>query len=1579
MRRLFRTLFTSRSTARRPLKNNTRLQPTLRRQPRLVSLEDRSVPSAVLGSAPKVTATGGTSYSFQVVYNEAAGIDTTTIGTSDVSVTGGNGSAITITGATFTGPSTSTTVTYSFTPPGGSWSLGNRGAYSISLNANQISDSTGTFEPGGPLGSFYAVYRDANGKFTVSNNTDVDDGNYATGQVSLREAVVMANQFDGADSIVFDTAGAFAGNATIGLSGAELKATGKPVTGTTANSLTITGPDATNPARLVVDANGLSRVLNLDNTGGNSSVAFVVQNMILQGGNATSDGGAVLIGPNDTTTLGANATFDHVEILNSTSSSQGGGIGVGYNAGTILIQNSLVSGNFAGTGGGVYFAARGNLQVVNSTISGNAAIGGFGGGGVYFWGETASTIGFTNSTVSGNVTDQEGGGVAIYNFQTGTATFSNTTITGNTAQNGGGGIFLDASFGSGGGKMVVQSTIIGGNTDTTNAGPDINAKGAGAITVTNSFLSVDDLGFNSAGVDAATKSISGTSANPLLPGIKALANNNGSFLTTHYPKNNAELVAGEVSIVDVGSNVLGLPTDEIGQARNFGTTDIGSVELVTPGAPTATAIASNITTSGGSTYTFQVKYVDDVAVKRSTIGTGDVVVTGPGGYSKTATFISADSATDSPTITVTYSVPANTLGSPNWDSSDTGTYNITVAAGQVTDTSNNAVPAGAVGSFAVSAPPPVARANAPQATVGASAETFTVTYTGNVTAVKASSLSNDDLTVTGPGGYSQGATFISASPNSDSTTIVATYTVPAKGGAFAVADRGLYNINVNPGAVTDVDGTAVTAGSLGGFTFGMVVDNTGDTDDGNYAVGQLTLREAINITNTTTAAETVTFDSTTFNSPQTITLNTSTTIQLTITDNLAVVGPGVGKLTINAFNGTDGNRRVFVTSPTSVSTVTLSGMTLTGANPTTGVTGSNSLGGAVLALNTSLTLNNMAFTNNTAGFGGAVVARTGSTLTVNNSTFTSNASNWTATSAGAFINGGGAIAIVDNGVNVTINNSTFTNNVEDNVTAGSSGGGAAINILANGNLTISGSTFTGNSADGLGGALMHGGAGDVVITGSTFTNNVGAASGAGALFFNAGGTSTSIRTFTDDTFTGNSGSSPGAVLAFGPGQWNFTRDQFINNTATTGTGGAIGAGGTDAGSSMLFDNCLFSNNVAAASSGGAIVLNVTSAAVPTILGTYTIRNTTITGNSATNGGAMRLTAVFGATLNIQNSTIANNKATAAAGIGGISRSSGTVNIASSIVAGSVNTVDANTVDIGAGSATAASTFANVSYSLIQNQGVTTFATSNQVITGVSPNLGPLQNNGGAIQTMALQTGSPAIDKGINSFGLSKDARGENRTQDDPAIANATGGDGTDIGAFEVHVNAGPPPTVTSIKIDDGTGQRSMIQSFVVTFSTPVNLGANPFTLTRLATSSNPTPNGTVTLNVSPATNPVTTVTITFNDPTFAPAVGSAKSLLDGKYQLVLNSSQITSASNGQQLDGDGNGTGGDSSTTSFNRLYGDINGDGFTDTVDFVAFRGANGTATGNPLFNQGFDVNGDGFIDLVDFVQFRNRLGVSP
>jgi hypothetical protein len=63
----------------------------------------------------------------------------------------------------------------------------------------------------------------------------------------------------------------------------------------------------------------------------------------------------------------------------------------------------------------------------------------------------------------------------------------------------------------------------------------------------------------------------------------------------------------------------------------------------------------------------------------------------------------------------------------------------------------------------------------------------------------------------------------------------------------------------------------------------------------------------------------------------------------------------------------------------------------------------------------------------------------------------------------------------------------------------------------------------------------------------------------------------------------------------------------------------------------------------------------------------------------------------------------------------------------------------------------------------------------------------LRSNGGPTQTVALMSGSPAIDKGTSAGltgNLTTNQRGFARTVDNSGIANATGGDGTDIGAYE---------------------------------------------------------------------------------------------------------------------------------------------------------------------------------------------------
>ena len=67
---------------------------------------------------------------------------------------------------------------------------------------------------------------------------------------------------------------------------------------------------------------------------------------------------------------------------------------------------------------------------------------------------------------------------------------------------------------------------------------------------------------------------------------------------------------------------------------------------------------------------------------------------------------------------------------------------------------------------------------------------------------------------------------------------------------------------------------------------------------------------------------------------------------------------------------------------------------------------------------------------------------------------------------------------------------------------------------------------------------------------------------------------------------------------------------------------------------------------------------------------------------------------------------------------------------------------------------------------------------------IDPLIGLLQMNGGPSPTHALLPGSPAIDQG-RSFGVHTDQRGYHRPYNYTAIPNAPGGDGSDIGAFEM--------------------------------------------------------------------------------------------------------------------------------------------------------------------------------------------------
>ena len=100
----------------------------------------------------------------------------------------------------------------------------------------------------------------------------------------------------------------------------------------------------------------------------------------------------------------------------------------------------------------------------------------------------------------------------------------------------------------------------------------------------------------------------------------------------------------------------------------------------------------------------------------------------------------------------------------------------------------------------------------------------------------------------------------------------------------------------------------------------------------------------------------------------------------------------------------------------------------------------------------------------------------------------------------------------------------------------------------------------------------------------------------------------------------------------------------------------------------------------------------------------------------------------------------------------------------------------------------------------------------EVAAGLDP---VLRDNGGPTPTHALLSGSIAIDRG-NSFGSNIDQRGSARPSDFPAISNKEGGDGSDIGAFELQVPPdavpAPVPILVGAEPGDTTPPRTRIVS-----------------------------------------------------------------------------------------------------------------------------------------------------------------------
>jgi hypothetical protein len=97
-------------------------------------------------------------------------------------------------------------------------------------------------------------------------------------------------------------------------------------------------------------------------------------------------------------------------------------------------------------------------------------------------------------------------------------------------------------------------------------------------------------------------------------------------------------------------------------------------------------------------HSFTVTYTDNVAVNVASLGAGDLYVLGPNGFSNVVEFAGVDIPTDGTPRTATYSLNAPV---DVWSSTNNGTYQVFLAADEVTDTSNNALEEMLLGTFTV--------------------------------------------------------------------------------------------------------------------------------------------------------------------------------------------------------------------------------------------------------------------------------------------------------------------------------------------------------------------------------------------------------------------------------------------------------------------------------------------------------------------------------------------------------------------------------------------------------------------------------------------------------------------------------------------------------------------------------------------------------------------------------------------------------------------------------------------------------------------------------------------------------------
>lgn len=208
----------------------------------------------------------------------------------------------------------------------------------------------------------------------------------------------------------------------------------------------------------------------------------VISETLIQDNSAADDGGGIYAEDeyNNTNSIEIyNTSIERNDATGNSNVGAGGGI-YAWNE-TMLISNTLITGNQADYGAGMMAENLSDVTIQNSQIVKNTAYSGEGGASFY-----ESTFTIDSSTVAMNKSEDYAGGIFV---KKGNGTVVDSTIAQNTAKGDGGGILR-----TGVGTLAIESSTIYGNLAGGMGAGIYNETLNGSMTINNSTISSNQIG-----------------------------------------------------------------------------------------------------------------------------------------------------------------------------------------------------------------------------------------------------------------------------------------------------------------------------------------------------------------------------------------------------------------------------------------------------------------------------------------------------------------------------------------------------------------------------------------------------------------------------------------------------------------------------------------------------------------------------------------------------------------------------------------------------------------------------------------------------------------------------------------------------------------------------------------------------------------------------------------------------------------------------------------------------------------------------------------------------------------------------